>query len=365
MKIAMIGHKRIPSREGGVEVVVEQLAVRMAKMRHDVTAYNRRGEHVSGGETVTTKEYKGVKIKTVPTFETSKLNAIVYTFIATIMALFGGYDVIHYHAEGPCTMLWLPHLFGIRTVASIHGLDWQQSKWQGFAVKVLKFGEKMAAKYADEVIVLSEETRQYFLDTYGRETRVFHNGVEVGEYKSPNIISEKYGLQGNDYILFLARIVPVKGLPYLIKAFSKTNINMKLVIAGGVSHSDDYAREIHEMATDDRIIFTGFIEGDELWELYHNCRLYVLPSDHEGMPLSLLEAMACGCECLGSDIPAIKNVIKSYGYTFRKSDVEDLKNKLEEILASDKTDKSEQLKYISENYSWDEIASKTLELYRR
>ena len=118
MKIAMIGHKRIPSREGGVEIVVEELATRMVEKGHSVTVYNRKGKHVSGGKTVNLKEYKGVKIKSVPTFENGKLNAIVYSVIATFLALFGRYDVIHFHAEGPCSMIWLPHLFGIHTVAT-------------------------------------------------------------------------------------------------------------------------------------------------------------------------------------------------------------------------------------------------------
>ncbi len=135
MKIAMIGHKRIPSREGGVEIVVEELATRMVEKGHSVTVYNRKGKHVSGGKTVNLKEYKGVKIKSVPTFENGKLNAIVYSVIATFLALFGRYDVIHFHAEGPCSMIWLPHLFGIHTVATIHGLDWQRAKWGGFATK--------------------------------------------------------------------------------------------------------------------------------------------------------------------------------------------------------------------------------------
>ena len=170
MKIAMIGHKRIPSREGGVEIVVEELATRMVEKGHSVTVYNRKGKHVSGGKTVNLKDYKGVKIKSVPTFENGKLNAIVYSVIATFLALFGRYDVIHFHAEGPCSMIWLPHLFGIHTVATIHGLDWQRAKWGGFATKFLKFGEKTAAKYADELIVLSEGSRDYFKKTYGRET---------------------------------------------------------------------------------------------------------------------------------------------------------------------------------------------------
>ena len=172
-------------------------------------------------------------------------------------------------------------------------------------------------------------------------------------------------LEKDGYILFLARIVPEKGLHYLIDAFMQTDTDKKLVIAGGVSHSGEYAKRIHDMAKDGRIIFTGFVEGDELWELYYNCRMYVLPSDVEGMPISLLEAMACGCECLVRDIDTAKNVVGEYGYTFKKSDVNDLKNKLCEILGKQKADKAEQIEYVKNNYSWDEITDRTLELYKK
>ena len=176
---------------------------------------------------------------------------------------------------------------------------------------------------------------------------------------------KKYGLKKDGYILFLARIVPEKGLHYLIDAFMQTDTDKKLVIAGGVSHSSEYAKQIHDMAKDDRIIFTGFVEGDELWELYYNCRMYVLPSDVEGMPISLLEAMACGCECLVSNIDTAKNVVGEYGYTFKKSDVNDLKSKLCEMLGKQKADKAEQIEYVKNNYSWDEITDRTLELYKK
>lgn len=364
MKIAMIGHKRIPSREGGIEIVVESLSVRMAAKGHSVTAYNRRGKHVSGGKSVKLKNYKGVRIKSVPTFENGKLNAVVYSVIATFLALFGGYDVIHFHAEGPCSMIWLPRLFGIRTVATIHGLDWQRAKWGGFATKFLKFGERMAAKHADELIVLSEGTREYFKKTYSRDSLFIPNGVDSREYIEPNIIKKKYGLEKDGYILFLARIVPEKGLHYLIEAFKKTSLDKKLVIAGGVSHSSKYAAEIRKMADDNRIIFTGFVEGDELWELFFNCRLYVLPSGIEGMPLTLLEAMNCGCECLVSDIETTKSVTGEYGYAFKKGDTEDLRQKMEEILNQPKRDKTKQIEYIRQNYSWEEITQRTLRVYK-
>lgn len=308
MKIAMIGHKRIPSREGGIEIVVEQLATRMVQAGHSVDVYNRKGHHVSGkendaGESAKMKQYKGIQLITVPTFQNRQLNAVVYSFLATIRALFGRYDVIHYHAEGPCSMLWIPHLFGIRTVATIHGLDWQRSKWGGFAEKFLLFGEKVAVKYADEIIVLSANMQQYFKDTYNRETILIPNGVMKPVVKSDVHIKEKWGLTKDSYILFLARIVPEKGLHYLLDAYRGIQTEKKLVIAGGSSHTDDYMEEIKKKASqDDRILMTGFVQGELLEELYSNAYVYVLPSDVEGMPISLLEAMSYGNCCLISNI---------------------------------------------------------------
>ena len=146
----MIGHKRIPSREGGVEIVVEELSTRLVKDGYKVDVYNRKGKNVQdknvdrGKKKI--KEYKGVRIITIPTINKKGIDALLYSILATIRALFGNYDIIHFHAEGSCGMLWLPHLFGIRTVVTIHGLDWQRSKWGGLGSRYIKFGEKVAAK---------------------------------------------------------------------------------------------------------------------------------------------------------------------------------------------------------------------------
>lgn len=362
MKIAMIGHKRIPSREGGVEIVVEELSTRMAEQGHRVTAYNRG---VIGFKKE--RDYKGVHVVTVPTINMKSLDALLYSFFATVHALFGGYDVIHYHAEGPCAMLWIPHLFGIRTVATIHGLDWQRAKWGGIATKYLKFGEKMAAKHADELIVLSKNVQQYFKHTYDRETNFIPNGVNKPIKREPQIIKEKYGLVKDSYILFLARIVPEKGLHYLLNAFKGFDTDKKLVVAGGSSHTNEYVEEIKKKAADDnRVIMTGFVQGRELEELFSNCYLYVLPSDVEGMPISLLEAMSYGCACLVSDIEENIEVTQDYVDSFKKSDVKDLKDKLEFIVNNQKkyeNDKEELLKYMNINFNWDIVTRNTLLLY--
>lgn len=370
LKIAMIGHKRIPSREGGVEIVVDELSTRMVELGCRVDAYNRYGRHTAGKrfDQRRGKYYHGIRLITIPTPKSSALNAIVYSFLATIRALFGGYDVIHFHAEGPCTMLPIPKFFGIRVVATIHGLDWQRSKWGNFASRVLKFGEKMAARHADELIVLSKNMQEYFREVYGRETHFIPNGINRPELKNINLIKEKYGLEKDGYLLFLARIVPEKGLHYLIEAFRKIDTDKKLVIAGGSSHSHEYMEKIRMMAAeDDRIIMTDFVHGQCLEELYSNAYLFVLPSDVEGMALGLLEAMSYGNCCVISDIEENTEVVGERAVAFRKSDVEDLCKKLEELIQDPehvKAYQSTSQDYICEKYNWDEVVSETLKLYQ-
>lgn len=264
-------------------------------------------------------------------------------------------------------MIWIPKLFRRRVVVTIHGLDWQRAKWGGFASKYIKFGEKMAAKFADEIIVLSKGVQQYFKDTYNRETNFIPNGVNKVENREPEIIKEKYGLDKENYILFLARIVPEKGLDYLIDAYKKIDTNIKLVIAGGASHTNDYYNSIQEKVKDDsRIIMTGFVQGQELEELYSNCYLYVLPSDIEGMPISLLEAMSYGRNCLISNIPENIDVTRDMAVSFEKSNVNDLKEKLEKLINGENRKNNQEIKdYILNKYNWDNVIEQTEILYKK
>ena len=370
MKICMLGHKRIPSREGGVEVVVEELATRMVAQGHSVTCYNRRGHHISGKEFDADKlsSYKGVKLKSVFTIEKKGLAAMSSSVFASLNAAFGKYDIVHFHAEGPCAMLWLPKLFGKKCVATIHGLDHKRTKWNRFASSYIKFGEKVAVKYADEIIVLSRDVQTYFYETYRRETTFIPNGVNRPQIYSANEITKRWGLEKDSYILFLGRLVPEKGLHYLIQAYCNVKTDKKLVIAGGVSDTDDFVRELKKMAINsDKIIFTGFVQGKILDELYSNAYIYTLPSDLEGMPLSLLEAMSYGNCCLTSDIPECVEVVEDKAVTFHKSNVDDLKKKLQ-ILCDDESVvhdyQNKTADFICQKYKWDDVVKQTIELYR-
>lgn len=375
MRIAFIGHKRIPSREGGIEIVVDELATRMVARGEQVVVYNRKGHNVAGEEfdnqsSTSDKPYmyRGVKVIPVTTIDAKGLAALTSSFFATLKAIKARPDVIHYHAEGPCVPLRLAHWFGIRTVATIHGLDWQRAKWGRFASTYLKLGERTAAKCADEVIVLSRNVQRYFKDTYGRDVRFIPNGIERNTPVAADAITRKYGLEKDGYILFLGRIVSEKGVHYLIEAFKRLDTDKKLVIAGGSSDSAEYYESIKAAAASDpRIVLTGFTQGEELAELYSNAYVYVLPSDLEGMPMSLLEAMSYGNCCLTSDIPECAEVVGDHAVTFHKGDVDDLTVKLGGLL-SDSAQvmslKTSAADYITDKYSWDDVVDRTLALYR-
>lgn len=368
MKIAIIGHKRIPSNEGGIEKGVEQHSVRMAARGHQVTAYNRGGHNVFGKQFDGKKrrEYKGVKIITVPTTKGSA-SVPIYSFLATLHAAFVRYDCVSYRASGPCAMIPLAKFFGLRVVASLHGIDSQRDKWGGFASKYLEFGEKMAATKADVCLVLSKNMKQYIDTKYGVKSVLFANGIDKPHYHKPEIIKEKYGLEKCSYILSLGRIVPEKGIHYLINAFKECKTVKKLVIAGGAETNRDYYNQLLELSKDDdRIIFTGFVRGQEIAEFYSNAYIFALPSNLEGMANALLEAMSYGNCCLISDIPENTEVVENAAVWFRKSDEADLKEKLQMLL--DNEEMVQQYRknaapFILNRYNWDLIVEQMLRVY--
>lgn len=368
MRIAMIGHKRIPSREGGIEIVVEQLARTMVEKGQVVHAYNRASSHTAGKRHAIYKgkTYEGIRIIHIPTPNDKRLNAFVYSVLAAIRVLFGKYDVIHFHASGSCAMLWLPKLFGIPCVATLHGIDSLRGKWVGFASKYLRFGEKTAATHADALITLTESNRQYMLSTYGRDSIVIPNGITRPHFKKADLI-HAFGLEKDSYILFLSRLVPEKGLHYLIEAYQGMKTDVKLVIAGSGSHSGEYVAMIDRLiGQNPNIIRTGFVEGELLEEIYSNAVLYVLPSDVEGMAISLMEALSYGCCCLVSDIPENIAVIQQYGMCFQRADVMDLRSKMEYLLSSGMERQrlsAGASEYIQATYHWEAITNRTLAVY--
>lgn len=368
LRIAMFGQKNL-SREGGVELVVKELCSRFADKGHQITCYNRssnKGDNIDFSES---DNLSNVRQVYVPTIEKKGLAAVTASAFAALYSALGRYDVVHIHAEGPAFFAWLPKLFGKRVIVTIHGLDWKREKWKsGLGAKFIKAGEKIAAKCADEIIVLSHDVKDYFKMTYHRETHFIPNGVNKPKLEEANLISQKFGLVKDSYILYLGRLVPEKGLRYLITAFKNVKTDKKLVIAGGSSDTDLFVKEIKSLAKEDpRVIFTGFVQGKLLDELYSNAYVYTLPSDLEGMPLSLLEAMSYGNCCVVSDIPECVDVVGDFAVKFNRGDVADLNKKLQNACDNEAAVlnlKHSSSRYILDKYNWDDIIDKTLLLYQ-
>lgn len=369
MRIAMVGHKRYGSREGGVEVVVTELARRMAALGHEVTCYDRAGSDVMTGEDPGAGErvVDGVRVVPVRTVDRRGLAALSSSYFATRAAIKDKPDVIHYHAEGPCVWLPLARRAGIRTVATVHGLDWKRAKWGKVASACIKAGERAAAAGADALVVLSEGVRRYFREAYGREAVFIPNGVGLKEQLPAKAIRERWGLEGGSYVLYLGRLVPEKRPELLVGAFGGLDTQKRLVIAGGGSDTPAYEARLRALAAGDpRVLFTGFVEGRALEELYSNACAFALPSDLEGMPMGLLEAMAHGRCCVTSDIPECADVLAGTGVTFPRGDAAALREALAAVLSDPARAGAlgeAARERVAAEYDWDVVVERTLAVY--
>ena len=353
LRIAMLGQKHSFSREGGVEVVAGALALRMAMLGHSVTLFDRSPRP----QGLPFPRLAGLRLRQVPTLNRGGLAAFTSSLAAAVRAAFGPYDVVHFHAEGPAAVCWIPKLAGKRVICTIHGLDWQREKWGCLASAYIRLGEKTAVRFADEIIVLNENTRDYFRERYGRETCVVPNGTSKAEKLPARMIRQTWDLAPDGFVLFVGRLVPEKGLRLLLNAWRGIETEKTLVIAGGGACS--FLRELEAIAGNN-VLFTGPVQGQILEELYSNAYLFVLPSDLEGMPLSLLEAMSYANCCRGSDIPSCRETAEDGALYFAQGDEESLRAALQELL--DHPDavmrwRETAASVISKKHSWDEIAA--------
>lgn len=362
IKIAMIGPKTIPSKLGGIEVHVEEIVKRLVERGYDVIVYCR-----SNYSNANLKNYKGVHLKYMPSINTKHLDTITYSIFSSVNCIFNNYDIVHYHALGPSLLSFLPRIFGKKVVSTVHRLDWKGSKWNKIAKLILKIGEKATVIFPNKVIVVSKTLKKYYEKKYNNNPIYIPNGIEERKIEISTKEINLCGLEKNEYILFLARLVPEKGAHYLIDAYNKLNTNKKLVIAGGSSHSDKYVESLHDKSKENKnIIFTGFVEGKILDELYQNAYIYILPSETEGLPISLLEALSYGQCCLVSDIEENLEVIDNYGYKFESKNIESLYKNLKYLLENEKEViklKKESKEYILNKYNWDNIVEQLDKVY--
>lgn len=358
MKIFVTGTRGIPGIMGGVETHCEELFPRIAAAGEDVTVV-RRTSYARD----TLAEWNGVKLLDIPSPRRKAFEAIVHSFRAVNAAARAKADILHINAIGPALVAPYAKLRGLRVVFTHHGPDYDRDKWGGAAKAMLRLGERLGCRYADDVIVISEVIRNLIKDKYGRTERVhlIPNGVPVPDICEYPEYFRELGIEPGKYVLGMCRFVPEKRLHELVEAFTKANLpsDVKLVLAGDADFQDDYARSLKKMAADAGAVLTGFVKGRKLHSLLSGAALYVLPSSHEGLPIALLEAMSYGLPVVVSDIPANLEVGLPATSYFHLGDTLELARRMEAEAGRGRTD------YDMTRYDWDNIAAATLNVYRK
>jgi glycosyltransferase involved in cell wall biosynthesis len=356
----MIGCRGIPATYGGIERAVEAVSVRLAARGHDVTVYCR--PHYCGTRAPT---YEGVNLRYLPSINTKHLEAASHTFLAAFDAAVRRYDIVHFHGTGPSLFSPICRAAGERVVATVQGLDYRRGKWGRVASRTLQIGAWVSAVVPNKTVVVSKTLQNHFATQFGRRPAYVPNGFdELGE-SSPSQAPE------GQYILFLGRLVPEKGVHYLIDAYKRIDSTAQLIIAGPSSHSDEYVAKLERLGGGHPAIqFVGPVYGSEKAALIRGAKLFCQPSDLEGLPLAVLEAMAAGTCAIVSDIPEHLEIVRraegDSAFVFRSGSVGDLAQKLSEALSDDgelARRGSVGADVVRREYSWDAIVDELERLY--
>jgi len=369
MRIAMIGQKGIPTRFGGIERHVEALATRLGARGHAVTVYTRSWYAVSNPNFA-----PGVRTVATFTLQTKHLDAIIHTFTSTLHAMRWGADIIHYHGVGPSLLSWIPRIFAprIRVVSTFHCVDRNHQKWGWFARLSLGLGERAACGFPHKTIAVSKTLQAYCMHRFGTDVRYVPNGVDTAPRRIGTDKLAQFGLIKDGYIVMVARLVRHKGAHHLVDAYRDLKLRnlhrgKKLVIVGGSAFTDGYVDLLHHMAGGDSdIVFTGYLKGQLLEQVFNGAYAVVHPSESEGLPIAVLEAMRYGKTVLASDIPENMEVVREHGMSFRNRSIADLARKLSLLLehpAAAKVMGSRAKKFVLAHYAWDDVAAETERLY--
>jgi len=376
MRVAMIGQKGIPAIYGGIERHVEELSSRLVKSGQNVTVYSRKWYQ----KEIQT-EYKGINIAFSKGIHSKHLDAITHTFTATLDAIRGKFDVIHYHGVGPSLLSFIPRIFAPKTkiISTFHCIDRYHQKWGFIAKSALRLGEWAACKFAHETIVVSKNLREYCANEFEKDCEYIPNGITPKTEKIDSKLLDKFGLQSGEYFVMISRLVKHKGAHILIEAFNKLKEDLagnpeidklKLAIVGGSAFTDKYIKNLAKLASkNNTIVFTDFQSGDELETLYTHAKALVHPSLNEGLPITVLEAMSYETPVLVSNIPEHQEVVLHIDALFEKNDVASLAEAMKNFVSKSEEQRNELASkhkcLVNNEYNWDKIAQNTIELYKK
>jgi len=373
MKIAFLGLRGLPAAYGGADRVVEEISTRLAQHRHSVLVYCWK--HSKRDRP---KEYKGVRLVYLPTFQARYFGTLIHTFVSCLDVIKRDIDIVHINNLENAPLALIPRLFGKKVVVQPHGPAWPILRWGTFRERFLinlkirlsriyfYFCRFAVAYLSHKIVIISCADREYLLERKQDKLCLITNGCVVPPLAEPNKML-RLGLRPQEYILTVGRIVPRKGFHHLIKAFRCIETDLKLVIVGGPLNKNAYGSYLIKLTkNDERIVFLGPVYDALLTEIFSNPVAYVHPSESEGQSVALLEALSYGNCVVASDAPESVEVAGENAHYFKSGDYQSLRKVLEDLINNNTGIREKGIgarKYIEKYYRWEDRVQKYEQLY--
>ena len=361
------GFRSIPPKPGaaGSDKIALELYPRIVSKGHELLAYCRI---YPGDKDEMHPEYKGVKIKYFKTVKKAGFDTLVHSAKATFDVIFRNTaDVVHLHSGANSIWTLFLRIAGKRVVVSQFAMDWKRDKWPWYGKLFYKISNYLTAYCPNAVAFDNVFTKEYFEKRFNRNYDFIPYGSEVSAPPDNLEILNNLGIEKGEYFLFVGRFIPDKGLHLLVSGFISLNTNKKLVLIGGSPNPSKYETTIKD-TSDPRIIFPGYIYGDDTNILIKNAYAYIQPSLIEGLSPIILTVMGLGTPLICSDIVENKFICENNAVTFVSGDQEDLTNQLryaldhpEEICQNAKAGAID----IKNRFNWDRITDQYLKLFKK
>jgi len=361
MRIAILGTRGIPASYGGFETFAEQLATRLAARGHEVTVYCR-SHYVSPRQL----EYRGVRLRVLPTFRHKYLDTIVHTFLSALHATGGRYDAALVCNAANAPFAPLLRLAGIPVAINVDGLEHKRRKWNLMAQQYYRLAEWLSTFLPNETVTDARVIQDYYWTRYQHPTTMIAYGAEVA--RTPDRVAvRQWGVEPNRYVLYVSRLEPENNAHLVIEAFKKVRTSHKLVIVGDAPYAHEYIQTLRRSAARDRrVIFTSFVFGDAYRALQQNAYCYVHATEVGGTHPALLEAMGYGNCVLTLATPENLEVVGEAGIPY--ADERDLTDILQRVLRDASLVSAYRQRAqarIREHYDWEHVVNLYENLFAR
>ena len=361
MRIAILGTRGIPASYGGFETFAEHLARRLVQRGHDVTVYCR-AHYVSPRQL----EYHGVKLKVLPTIRHKYFDTVIHTFLSAIHAVSGRYDaaLICNCANAPFSPIL--RLTGTPVAINVDGLEHKRKKWGSLARRYYRFAEKLSTLLPNEIVTDAQVIQDYYLARHNAPSTMIAYGSEV-ERRPDRDAVRKWRVEPNRYVLYVSRLEPENNAHLVIEAFKKVRTAYRLLIVGDAPYAEQYISSLKAQARGDkRIVFTGFVFGQDYRALQQNAYCYVHATEVGGTHPALLEAMGYGNCVLTLATPENMEVVGDAGVPY--IDDFDLTEKLQRVLRDGslvQAYRHRAQQRIQTHYDWDGVVDQYEQLFQR